>query len=250
MTRVGSDAGWAAERAEPRTLAGIGRRSGRSADVPGTKRDRGRVIAGPGSRPAAGEAAGRGHATWTGGRAGATRLGHRSSAKRGGDARGARSSRDRSAGGTRVSFELIFVNDGSRDRSAEVLRVLVTADDRVQCAQAPTQLRKGGRARHRVPGGARCLGRDPRRGPSGRPGRDSGAACEAVRRTRRRQRVEAATARPARSAPGLEDVQRHHTSGLGNPTARLQLRAEEFTAGNARRSWRTRVTASSTGTCR
>jgi hypothetical protein len=30
-----------------------------------------------------------------------------------------------------LSFELIFVDDGSRDRSADVLRVLVTADDRV-----------------------------------------------------------------------------------------------------------------------
>jgi hypothetical protein len=30
-----------------------------------------------------------------------------------------------------LSFELVFVDDGSRDRSADVLRVLVTADDRV-----------------------------------------------------------------------------------------------------------------------
>jgi glycosyltransferase involved in cell wall biosynthesis len=30
-----------------------------------------------------------------------------------------------------LSFELIFVNDGSRDRSADVLRVLVTGDDRM-----------------------------------------------------------------------------------------------------------------------
>ena len=31
-----------------------------------------------------------------------------------------------------LSFELIFVDDGSQDRSAEVLRVLVTADNRVK----------------------------------------------------------------------------------------------------------------------
>ena len=61
--------------------------------------------------------------------------------------------------GEQLVFEVIFVDDGSTDRSVEVLEAL-SARDRPRPHHPPTpQLREGRRPRRRLPGDARGRGR-------------------------------------------------------------------------------------------
>ena len=148
---------------------------------------------------------------------------------------------------SRRSFELICVDDGSRDASAQTMAELAADPSLVQAAVPDPQLRSVGGAAGRVRRRARRVHRDARRRPAERSRRRAGAAAAHGRASGRGHDLGLAQGPPGPhrlAQDPVGDRQRHHLAGDRRAAARLRLRAQGLPRPGDRRSALVRRAAS------